>query len=211
MPAKIAPHFLKIVLKLPKRVGDFITRAQQIHDTMAANGKSLPAPVPALPVLQASIDDLVTKESAAKDRTKGAVTDRNVAMKLVVTHLNNERAYLEQLANADPTNAEVIAGDASMTVRKPAPHPKSDLVAKHTASSVSGTVHLVARATKGAKAYNWQYSIDGGKTWTSVPPTTKASTSIANLPLGTSVSFRHNVLTKAGLSDWGQPISVVVV
>jgi hypothetical protein len=70
---------------------------------------------------------------------------------------------------------------------------------------------VIAKATKGAKANEWQYSLDGGKTWIDLPPTTKASTAIQNLTPGTSVSIRQRVLTKAGLSDWGQPFSTLVV
>jgi len=77
--------------------------------------------------------------------------------------------------------------------------------------AVSGSVHAIAKATKGARANEWQYSLDGGKTWFDLLPTTGADTTIHGLTPGTTVSIRQRVLTKAGLTDWGQPVSTLVV
>jgi hypothetical protein len=77
-------------------------------------------------------------------------------------------------------------------------------------AGVSGSVQVVAKATKGAKANDWQMSTDGGKTWVDMPSTTKAMTTVANLTPGTTVQFRQRVLTKAGSSDWSIPVPHVV-
>ena len=207
--ANKASRTIRVALKLPVKVADFIVRAQTIHDTMAANSTTLPSPSPALPVLATHIANLVTKEAAAKLRTAGAVADRDAAKKAVSDDLSSERAYVEQLVNADPANGATIAQDAAMQLRKVPSRNKPDLALKRGA--VSGTVHAVAKATKGARANDWQYSLDGGKTWVDVPPTTKASTTIQNLTPGTTVSVRQRVLTKAGQTDWGQPVSTLVV
>jgi len=76
--------------------------------------------------------------------------------------------------------------------------------------TVTGTVEVVAKATKGAKMNDWQYSTDGGKTWIDAPPTSKATTTIPNLTPATTVMFRQRVFTKAGLSNWGQPVSALI-
>ena len=209
MVTKTLTHTTHVVLKSPHKVGDFIIHAQFIHDTMAANVKTLPSPSPALTVLEADIGDLSTKQAATKTRTAGTVADRDAALKVVADDLNCERAYVEQLVNADPTNAAVIAGDSGMLIRKAPSRNKPLLAAKHGA--VSGAVAVVAKATKGAKTNNWQYSLDGGKTWIDLPPTTAAKTTVHNLTPGTTVTFRQRVVTKAGLSDWGQPVSTLVV
>ena len=70
---------IRVILKMPIKVADFIVRAQTIHDTMAANPKTFPSPSPALTVLAADIADLVTKEASARARTVGAVADRDAA------------------------------------------------------------------------------------------------------------------------------------
>jgi hypothetical protein len=116
---------------------------------------------------------------------------------------------VEQLVNADSANGATIAQDAGMQLRK-VPTRNKPLLALNKGAT-TGTVHVVAKATKGAKANEWQYSLDGGKTWIDMTPTTKANTSIQNLTPGTTVSVRQRVLTKAGQSDWGQPVSTLVV
>ena len=92
-------------------------------------------------------------------------------------------------------------------LKAPSPHHKSDLAVKQT---VSGVVHVVAKATKGAKANNWQYSTDAGKTWIDLPETTRAQATVQNLTSGSTVSFRQRALTKAGLTDWCPPVAHVV-
>jgi hypothetical protein len=72
-------------------------------------------------------------------------------------------------------------------------------------------VQVLAKATKGAQAHEWQLSTDGGKTWSDLPTTTKASTQVETLTVGATVTFRHRPVTKAGLGDWSQPVSAVVV
>ncbi len=95
-----------------------------------------------------------------------------------------------------------------MRLRRPTVRNIPPLAVK--AGATSGSVKVVAKATKGAKASDWQYSLDGGKTWVALPSTTKASTSVSNLTPGTTVQFRQRVLTKAGASDWSVPVPHVV-
>ena len=199
---------IRVVLKLPPRLADFLVFAQKVHDQMAANAKSLPSPNPALNVLQSQIDDFTTKEALARTRAAGAVDDRDTAKHLVATSLDTERTYVETLCNADPGNAQSLAQDAGMALRAQPAHSKPPLAVK--AGAVSGSVNVVAKATAGAKQNQWQYSTDGGKTWIDAPPTTKAKTTVANLTPGVTVTVRQRVFTKAGLGDWGAPVTQVV-
>jgi len=205
---KTNTNTIEVALGLPRKVADLLVYAQVIHDTMAANPKSLPSPSPALSVLQTDIDTATSKEAIAKTRVVGAVTDRNLAIKVLTLDLHNERAYVELVASADPANAAQIAEDAGMKLHKAAARNKPPLAVK--AGATSGSVRVVAKATQGAKANDWQMSSDGGKTWVDIPSTTKASTTVANLTPGTMVQFRQRVLTKAGASDWSVPVPHVV-
>jgi hypothetical protein len=207
--AKKSPiQTVHVVMKLPRRIADYIVAAQKIHDQMEANAPTLPTPNPSLVLLQPQIDAVNTKEALVKARASGAVADRDAALKVLAVSLNTERAYVEGVCNANPTNALTIAQDAGMTLRTVPTREKPPLAAK--AAKVSGSVVLAAKATKGAKANNWQYSLDGGKTWVDLPQTTKATTTVPNLQPGMTVEFRQRVLTKTGVSDWGQPISHIV-
>jgi hypothetical protein len=199
---------IAVTLGLPRKIADLLLFAQLVHDTIAANPKSLPSPSPTLAVLQTDIDALGNAEAITKTRVAGAVNDRNLAAKALKIDLNNERAYVELVANADPANATKIAEDAAMKLRKPTVRNKPPLAVK--AGATSGSVKVLAKVTKGAKANDWQYSLDGGKTWVDLPSTTKATTSVANLTPGSTVQFRQRVLTKAGVSDWSVPVPHVV-
>ena len=94
-----------------------------------------------------------------------------------------------------------------MAVRKSTLHDKAALAVK--LGSVSGTVNLAAKAAGTRASYSWQYSTDQ-KTWTSVPPTLKAKTGIAGLTVNTVYYFRVQPLTKTGVEDWSQIVSLSV-
>jgi hypothetical protein len=175
---------------------------------MALNTTTLKNPSPALTVLQSHLDDLSTKQALAKTRAAGAVADRDAAKKVVSDDLNSECSYVESVVSADPTNAATIAGDAGMYLRKSPTVSKPTLAVKP--GTVTGAVKVVAKATAGAKINEWQYSVDGGKTWIDLPPTSKATTTIQNLTPATTVMFRQRVFTKSGLSDWSQPVSALI-
>jgi len=209
MANKASTSRIAVALGLPRKIADLLVFAQMVHDTMAANSKELPSPSPALLVLQTDINTLVTEQAAVKARGQGAVTTRDLAVKTVKVDLGSERAYVESLVNADPANAAAIAEAAGMKLRKPPTAAvKPPLAVK--AGATSGTVKLVAKASKGAKTNNWQMSTDGGKTWVDLPSTTKAKTTVANLTPGTTVQFRQSVVTKDGEGDWSLPVPHVV-
>jgi hypothetical protein len=197
-----------VAVKAPKKVADLLVFGQKVHDQMGANALSLPSPNPPLATLQGQIGDLTTKEALAKTRAAGAVEDRDQARLVLMGGLKQEAAYVEVLCNESPEKAPVLVQDAGFVLRRTTPHAKPPLAVKP--ATVSGSVDLVAKATKGAKANNWQYSLDGGKTWIDLPPTSRAKTTLANLTPATTVTVRQRVLTKAGLSDWGQPVSHLV-
>jgi hypothetical protein len=204
---KQTPHKIIVVLGLPNKVADFIIRATAIRDAMAANSKVYPSPPVALATLTSHIDDLTTKEAATKTRTTGAVALRDAARKQVALDLGQLQGYVQQIVNADPANAESLAAEAGMSVRKKSNPAKPPLAAKNPSI---GTVHLAAKAVAGAKTNDWQYSSDGGKTWINLPSSTKANTTVTGLQSATVVQFRHRPVTKAGPQDWGQPISALV-
>ena len=208
MANKVSVSKIGVALFAPSRVADVLVFAQNVHDKMAASTVLLPTPSPALSVLQTDIDAVSTNESLVKGKAPGAVIGRNAALKVLKIDLSNERAYVELVVNADPANAAKIADAAGMSLHKPRARTKAPLAAK--AGTTSGVVQLVALHAPGAKANEWQYSLDGGKTWVDLPPTTAAATTVTNLTPGTSVQFRQRAVTKNGVSDWSLPVPHVV-
>jgi hypothetical protein len=76
---------------------------------------------------------------------------------------------------------------------------------------VSGEVKLVAPSAGHRASYEWEYSIDGGATWLTMPPSLQAKTSLVGLKPGSSVQFRYRAVLKVGASDWSLPITLPMV
>lgn len=160
----------------------------------------------------ATLTDLLAKyeaaETATKSRTKGTVGVRNAARTALKSAIRTEVATIQQAADADPENAEAIITSTSLGVRKVAVRTKAPFTVKQ--GNVSGTAILVAKSAGTHAAYDWQMSIDGGKTYTEIPSTTRTKTTVAALPVGTTVQFRFRSLTPKGQSDWSQATGLLI-
>ena len=204
--AKIAT--IVVVLGLPRSasVATLIERVSTIANTMAENKTTFPSPVPSTATVLGDVAALSAAQTAFKGKT-GSRADRDAKIKVVVFDAGQLHGYVQSIVNANPENAESIVAQAAMTLRKKGAKSKPSLAVKQT---VSGTVSLAAKATKGARMNEWQYSTDGGKTWNDVPPTTQAKTVITGLTPGVSVSYRQRAVTKDGRGDWSPTLSAVV-
>ena len=196
-----------VALKLPLPVPKLIKVTQGIIAAQT-NNPHIPSPSPSLATLTTALDALVTTEAATKTRAAGTVAARNVARTTLLTLMHAAKASVQQLADATPEQGEAIITSAGMGVRKTPGQTKPPFAAKQGA--VSGTVVLAARAAAVRASYEWEWSGDGGKTWTAVPPTLQAKTEIPGLPVATTVQFRFRAVTKAGAGDWSQPTALLV-
>jgi hypothetical protein len=117
-------------------------------------------------------------------------------------------ARVQTVADANPEQAEAIITSTGLSVRKSSIRQKQSFSVKSGATS--GTVHIVAKAVAVRAAYEWQYSLDAGKTWVQVANTLQAKTTIIGLPVATVVEFRYRATTKLGMGDWSLPTSLLV-
>jgi hypothetical protein len=196
-----------ITLALPRSVPALISYAQGVVTRMTGN-PSFPAPVPTLAAVTAAVADLQTAETAALARTKGAVTARNEKRGVLVAALQQLRAHVQSIADADPTQASSVIESAGVAVRKTPTRGARAFAAKP--GPVSGVAKVTAVAASRRASYEWQYSPDGGKTWVTAPSTLQARTTIAGLAPGSTVQFRYRAVTKTGEGDWSQPTSLMV-
>ena len=196
-----------VALKLPLPVPQLIKVAQAIIAALT-NNPHVPSPNPPLTALTSALDALVTTEAATKTRAAGTVPARNVARTNLLSLLHATKANVQQVADTNQEQAEAIITSAGMAVRKTAARNKAPFTVKQGA--VSGTVELVAKAAAVRASYEWEWSGDGGKTWTAASPTLQAKTEIAGLPVGTVVQFRYRAITRKGAGDWSQPVSLLV-
>jgi hypothetical protein len=200
-------HRFVVVLLLPTRVSALIKLAQAILAGLT-NNAFFPTPNPPLPTLSTLIVKLDAAETAVKTRAVGTVEARDLAKENLVQALHDVRGYVQSIANANPEQADAMITSAALRSKKIPARLKADLAV--TAGDVSGTAKLAAKAVSRRAAYEWQWSADGGKTWTSVPPTLQARTTVAGLPVGVSCSFHHRALTRTGEGDWGQIVTYLV-
>jgi hypothetical protein len=196
-----------VILKLPRRVPALITYAQSVV-TAVTNNPHFPAPSPALTEVSTAIAALQNAESAALSRVKGAVVVRNDKKVALVTLLQELRGYIQKCADADPEHGAAIIQSSGLPARKTPVHKPRVFTAKPGA--ISGAVRVIAATAAHRASYEWQYSTDGGKTWIEASPSLRAKTTITGLPVTSMVLFRYRSVTKAGPSDWSQPVSLVV-
>jgi hypothetical protein len=128
---------------------------------------------------------------------------------MLVSLLQQLRGYVQVTADADPENPGAIILSAGMFVRKEPERPLRVFSAKP--GTASGEVKLVAPSAGKGTSYEWKYSIDGGATWLTMPPTIQSSTSLLGLTPGSSVMFKYRCVTRRGVGAWSHAITVVAV
>ena len=202
----VTPHAV-VSLKLPKRVAGLITYAQAIVKAMAGN-TSFPSPIPSLAALTAAISDLQIAETAALSRIKGAVAVRDDKKAALVRLLQQLKGYVQTVADAAVDSGGAIIVSASLAVKKTAV--RKPRVFEAVQGDATGSAKLIAASAGPRSSYEWEYSIDGGKTWVTAPVTLQARTLVSGLTVGSIVQFRYRPVTKAGEGNWSQPASLVV-
>ncbi len=196
-----------VVLKLPGSVPALITMAKAIIQAMTANA-AFATPQPALADVATATTNLQTSEAAALARTKGAVATRDQQKVTLVALLRELGTYVQHQADANAESATAIIQGAGMNVRKTAV--RKPRVFAAAPGAVSGTVKLETSSAGHRASYEWQYSLDGGKTWLVAPSTLQAKTIILGLTPGVSVMFKYRAVTKTGEGDWSQPVTIIV-
>jgi hypothetical protein len=196
-----------VSLDLSVVIAILISVVKAIVLAMTGN-KAFPNPTPTLAEVAAAITDLETAQAAALSRVKGAVAARNDKRRALVALMQELKAYVQKVADGDQENGAALIQSAGMNVKKsPARKPRVFAI---TQGAVSGAIKVVVPSAGRRAAYDWEWSVDGGKTWTLAPSTMQAKTTLTGLAAGTTVTFRYRAVTKAGEGDWSQPTSFLV-
>ncbi len=197
------------VLMLPRTRPGLSAYAKKVSAGIASNPKLAGASpsVSVLDALVATFDTCIAGLGGGKAKTAQC----NVAQTALVNALKSERDVVRGVAAQQATvaDAEAVITSAGMFVKKVTRAKKPPLAAKH--GPTTGIALLVAAAIPSAVAYYWSWSLDQ-KSWTSLPDTTRANTSVAGLTAGTTYYFRVRALvTKLGQTDWSQIVSLLVL
>ena len=206
--SNVSMHRATIALNVPGKVPELILYGANIVQKLTGN-PHFPTPTPTVAALAAAVSDLHDAETAALSRSKGAATVRNDKRTVLVGLLQQYRGYVQGVADATPENAAAIIESAGLSVRKLAARGKRTFAVVQGAASGEARVTAVTAGSRAA--YDWQYSVDGGKTWVDVPSTTRGQTKIVGLPVGTAAQFRYRTVTpRGGQGDWSAPASLLM-
>lgn len=200
-----AKHRNMATLNLPKRVEAIVTQARAVVASMTDN-PHFPSPVPLLWVVSQAVANLQDAETAARTRVVGAAAARDEKRTMLRSLLQQLRSYVQVTADADPENAVAIIESAGMAVKKEPNRAPRVFSAKPGAAP--GEVQVVAPTAGNRASYDWQYSIDGGVDWLTLPSTLRASIKLEGLTPGMSVMVRYRSVTSKGRSDWSSGITL---
>jgi hypothetical protein len=186
-------------------IPEFVKETRVINGKMTNNANFPTPPVPYATSLS-HINDLDTAEQVALKGAKGSAADRNTKLVIVKGDMRLYKGYVQSVADTNVANSKSIIESAGMFAVARGGKTKPELAAKY--GKLPATVDLFAKATKGAGAYMWQMSLDQ-KSWSDLPATVIASTTVTGLTPATVYYFRFRTLTRAGLSDWSTVVSII--
>ena len=195
------------VLKVPKQKKALSPYGRRVVTCMTGSAK-VPKPNPPLSDISAACTALDVSQ-AAMPGNKAATAQRDADWLALLLLLHHELDYVNSVAEqqTSPADAEAVITGSGFSVRKGFTRNKDTLAAKY--GLASGDVKLDARAVSSDASYYWQWSTDM-KSWVSLPETKKASTTVTGLTPATTYYFRFRALTRKGMSDWSQVISLLV-
>jgi hypothetical protein len=194
---------LKLALNLPRRKADVGTYARFIASRLDGNAYFPVLPVP-IATLQGHIDDLEAAEAAVRSGTHGTGTARDAKLEVVVGDLEQEKTYVETVANARGEDADAVAASSGFA-RKESRGPGTWAFGAKQGDR-SGEVKLHAPRKNRAEKYQWQRGADGIQ-WIDLADTNEASTVVVGLSPGTLYFFRYRTLLRNVLSDWSDPVT----
>jgi hypothetical protein len=199
-------------------IAQVLMRAQAMYDGMNADKVTYASPSPSLPTYLGLIQGTATAQQAVTQRTLGAAANRNVARDLLWAAMETERSYIQSIADANQARANSILINAGLVVLSIPVHHKSLLTL--TNGAASGTVEcyanvgllLGALTTKRSqhRFFNWRCTVDGGKTFTGLPPTTRPQTIITGLTPQVTVGVQVNLNIADGPGEWSPMVAIVV-
>jgi hypothetical protein len=209
-------HRVRAVLNVDKfKIPALLSESKNIYNAMNADKATYALPNPPLPTLLVQIQALDTAQQAVKARAPGAVEVRNAKRDILFASLESEQAYVQSLADNNHDRAPAIVTGAAMFVAKAPSTTKPVLqvtlgVQPGTATLRANATMLVGKGVKKRPTFNWQLSIDGGKTWSIAPSTPLAKTVIENLTPMTTYLFRVSATVANIAGEWSQPVSILV-
>jgi hypothetical protein len=202
---------VRAALHKPTNAEALVIYVMHIIEKMT-NNPWFPQPYPPLTKVQAAAQVLHRAQVNVQSRTRGLAEERNAALGTLSNLLEQLRVYVEGVANENLEFAQSIIESAGMDAVMPSYPQLAPFRVK--LGKLPRTVDLACKAGPKGCGYDWQMSTDGGETWTNLPSTRQARTTVPGLVPGKTYWFRHRLLVRAGgqtsrNTDWSDKISIV--
>jgi hypothetical protein len=198
------------VLHTPRSVPEVIAFVAMVLRCMK-NSPYFPDPPPPIELVRKAADELRLAQEQASLLTRGAVEVRDEKLATVVGLMGSVRAHVQRAADLEgeqEARARATIRSAGLAVRKDRESKPVQFHAK--LGDEPGTVKIVAPAAARRASYDWEYSLDRGRTWKAMPTTLQARTSLTGVPEQTIVELRYRATTKAGEGGWSGAIGIFV-
>lgn len=192
-------------LNLPLPVPGYVTGCRHIV-TKCTNNVYIPSTTPALSLITQHVDALDDSQQLVRSKVKGAASDRDAKLVLVRADMRQLKSCIQSAADANIPLSRTIIESTGLCAIERILAPRPDIRAKHGLAST--LVELYANAVKGRVSFMWQMSTDL-KTWVDLPETLVVHATVTGLSPGTLYYFRYRTLTRAGLSAWSAPTSII--
>ena len=143
-----------------------------------------------------------------REASRSGALARDAKLVIVEGDLRLLRSDVEAVANASAEEGEAIVVSSGMSVKERSGPRKAPVAVKQ--GKTSGSLRIDVRQPGGTASYCWQYSTDGVH-WVDAPSTTYAHQDIANLTPGVRYQVRYRTLKGDVMSDWSDPLALLVV
>jgi hypothetical protein len=212
-------HPIKAITNLRTMTADVVvTAAANIQGTVYNNPNFAGAPPQPVdqPTLKAATDSLLAANGAAVDGGKHAIQEQKHQKEVVVKFLVQLAHWAEANCKEDMTTF-LSSGFQAAASTKSTTAPVSESIRKIVQGTNSGQLVVTLMRYLGAASYELRWApvpAGGGvpSTWTSMPLTTvKTPVTISGLTPATAYAFQARAVTKDGYSDYGQPITHMVI
>jgi len=194
------------------QIGSLISKAKLIRQSMKGNTWFPAPPVSVLDNAQFDNDikALDSAETTALTRAIGAAQARDDKKMIVLNDIHSLQAYVQTIADANPKNAESIIISGGFDVKHFAAHNREAIEVKPKKGE-SGTMVVSTKKVEGTLANLWEYSADGGITWTDMDATAQGKTTITGLAPGSKIMVRHRPILRVGKGEWITSATAIVI
>jgi hypothetical protein len=194
---------VNVALNFPTQISAVIVYAKAIYKAML-NNAYFTGSAAKLALLSTDTGALDAKETGCNTvPPTNSVEERNAALEKVKSDIRSLSTDVQQAADADPSNAEIIITSSAMSVKKNGYHGKQQNTAKD--GPEEGTVILTA---EGSGPHEWRESTDG-VIWILLTASRTSKTSITGLTPGTVYFFQNRrILANSEISEWSQSVKI---